>query len=294
MKKIYLSLLVLFYVMNSFAINPPVLTTPVNNATDQSTNPTLTWQAVTGATSYEYQYSTNASFSSFWNDYLSATEATLSNLNNNYTYYWRVRASDGNTNSDWSEIWHFTTQTATSGLATPTLVSPINDATNVIVTPSLLWNVVPSASEYEYQYSTDNTFVTYTTGTTQSTTISIGTLETNTLYFWRIKATDGNTFSDWSEIWHFTTEGSVGIQETKFVDFELFPNPVDKILTLKSNTVIKAVSMIDVLGKKVYTNMTQFNTDILIDTSFIKKGIYFIRLDFKNNSSTTKKIVVSH
>ncbi len=294
MKKQYFSIvLILFYTISSFAIDPPVLTAPENNATDQSTSPTIAWQVVTGAVSYEYHYSTDAYFTSFWNDYLAETTATLLNLNNNYTYYWRVRASDGSVNSDWSEVWSFTVEEASSGLAMPTLIIPTNNDTNVITTPSLLWNVVPSATEYEYQYSANNTFDSYVSDTTQSTAISIGVLAINTEYFWRVKATDGNEFSEWSEIWHFTTEGNTGVQEVEMAYFEVFPNPVNDILSIKSDFKMKSVSLVNLLGKEVYTtNLT--HTKVFIYTSHLEEGIYFIKLNFEDKASVSKKIVVLH
>src|SRR5207247_4639471 len=41
---------------------PPVLATPANGATGVATNPTLTWNASSGATSYRIQVSTDAGF----------------------------------------------------------------------------------------------------------------------------------------------------------------------------------------------------------------------------------------
>ncbi len=196
------------FTTESDLIDIPTLVSPTNGATNQSLSPRLNWNAVTGATMYEYQYSTNSSFTSFNNDFLSGTNATISGLNNSYTYYWRVRASDGTDWSGWSTIWSFTIEDASSGLATPTLISPADNVTNITTSPSLLWNVVPTANEYEYQYSTDETFATYYGNTTQSTSISIGVLDYSTEYFWRIQATDGADYSDWSEIWSFTTENA--------------------------------------------------------------------------------------
>ena len=86
----------------------PTLLTPVNNQTVQSIN--LSWQSVTGASSYQIQISTNSSFSSV----LSDNTSTLTNFAPSIsategTYYWRIKAKDNyNNESKWSGNWTFT------------------------------------------------------------------------------------------------------------------------------------------------------------------------------------------
>ncbi|MCF6184364.1 MAG: T9SS type A sorting domain-containing protein, partial [Bacteroidales bacterium] len=89
---------------------------PDNFASDISTNPTLEWNAVSGAVSYEYQYSTTNTFDTFVSNNTANTSASITNLNNNLTYYWRVQASDGTNTSDWSDVWSFTTESDISNI----------------------------------------------------------------------------------------------------------------------------------------------------------------------------------
>jgi hypothetical protein len=67
---------------------------PANNATEQPTNPTLTWNASNGATGYEYCYDTtnNNACDTSWIDVSSATTASLTSLAPAMNYYWQVRA----------------------------------------------------------------------------------------------------------------------------------------------------------------------------------------------------------
>jgi hypothetical protein len=275
-----------------FGIGAPVLLSPVDGATGQPTSLTLDWEAVTGASYYEYQYSTGSSFVTYWNDYLEATEANITALNNDYTYYWRVRASDGSLFSEWSEVWSFTTVEAGGGLATPTLVSPANNETNVIVTPQLLWNVVPAANEYEYQYSTDDSFATYIGSTTQSTAISIGTLDNNTVYYWRVKATDGTQFSDWSETWSFTTENDVGVNSSSSSYVRIFPNPAnDRIVTI-SQEPIQTISLVNPLGQtlvKEFVNAVYYE----FNSTSLAPGIYFVKMKTPDKVRI-EKVIIRH
>ncbi len=268
-------------------LNAPTLVSPIDNATNQSLPPTITWNEVTNATMYEYQYSTSSSFTSFNNDYISETFASISGLNNSYTYYWRVRASDGTDWSDWSAIWSFTTEDASSGLSTPTLVSPTDGATGVVTSPTLLWNIVPSANEYEYQYSTDEFFTTYMGNTTQSSSISIGVLDYNTEYFWRIKATDGTNFSEWSEVWSFTTENDISVNDIEKTSIVLYPNPAKDYLKFKTlNYNFKNIKIYDIYGKLVIS--CNFKNEINI--SELNSGTYFII--FENNKNSEKRVFI--
>lgn len=91
--------------------NAPTNPSPADGATGQSTSPTLSWNASSGATSYALQVSTNSSFSSyvFNQSGLTSTSRQLSGLINSTTYYWRVSATNSYGTSNFSNIWSFTT-----------------------------------------------------------------------------------------------------------------------------------------------------------------------------------------
>lgn len=98
----------------SCAPDPPTLQSPSNGATGISTNPTLTWNASQGATSYGLQISLNSAFSypSFNFDALTVTSFMIPvNLPANTTFFWRVNASNSNGTSAYSTARNFTTVT---------------------------------------------------------------------------------------------------------------------------------------------------------------------------------------
>ncbi len=74
----------------------PILSSPANAAVSQPPSPSFSWTAITGATSYKLDISTNSTFTG-----IVATESGLtttfhtitSNLGPNTQYYWRVTAS---------------------------------------------------------------------------------------------------------------------------------------------------------------------------------------------------------
>lgn len=94
----------------------PNLVSPVNGATDESVNISLTWVPVVNAVSYYAQVDTTINFSSplLFTDTILGNNAPALQLMHNTTYHWRVKAANLVGQSDWSEIWSFTTTTMTA------------------------------------------------------------------------------------------------------------------------------------------------------------------------------------
>jgi hypothetical protein len=94
----------------------PTLASPSNGATGISTSPTLTWNAVTGATGYELQVSTSSGFTTTVVNQTSLTNTSYSasGLSNSTLYYWRVRAKNSAGTGSYSSVWSFTTSSTVS------------------------------------------------------------------------------------------------------------------------------------------------------------------------------------
>ena len=94
----------------------PTLLSPTNGSTNVTTNPTMNWNASTGASTYYLQVSTSTSFNPivFEDSTISATNQEIIPLINNTVYHWRVLAKNSNGSSMWSPVWSFTTGTSTS------------------------------------------------------------------------------------------------------------------------------------------------------------------------------------
>jgi hypothetical protein len=99
------------------SLSAPNLSSPANSSTDISTSPTLSWTSVSEATSYDIQVSTVNDFSTLEvDDNVTSTSKSLSGLNNETTYLWRVRAKNSSETSDWSSVWTFETEADDGGL----------------------------------------------------------------------------------------------------------------------------------------------------------------------------------
>ena len=89
------------------------LTSPANNATNQSVTVTLRWNASTRATSYEYCVALTQATCTNWKSTGTNTTVTASGLSYRSTYFWQVRAinAGGATISSGGGYRSFTTQT---------------------------------------------------------------------------------------------------------------------------------------------------------------------------------------
>lgn len=89
----------------------PSLTLPKANAKSQAPTLALTWQPITGATGYRVELATDATFTTLWTSAnTTATSLNVSGLGVYTVYRWRVRASNGYGDGNWSEVRTFTTR----------------------------------------------------------------------------------------------------------------------------------------------------------------------------------------
>ena len=188
----------------------PTLSSPAANATGQSLNPTLTWLASSGATSYNLQVSTSSTFATTLVDQtgITSTSRALSGLTNSTIYYWRVSATNTVGTSAWSATRSFTTTAPLALPAAPSLSSPRSNATNQLTATRLSWGAAARAATYEVQVSTSNTFATTAfsrTGITARNVTISPALAARTIYFWRVRAVNAAGAGPWSVTRQYTT-----------------------------------------------------------------------------------------
>jgi hypothetical protein len=179
----------------------PNLIFPYSGAAGIPVNPTLRWNKVATASTYRIQWSTLSDFSTTKDTAgVADTILALSNLANNTKYYWRVLAANAGGAGNWSTASNFTTV-----IASPVLVFPSNNATGVVVNPTLRWNKVTAATSYQLQMSIASDFSTTVKDTSGlSDTLSLSGLSNSTTYHWRVRAVNSYGSSTWS-VANFTT-----------------------------------------------------------------------------------------
>lgn len=186
----------------------PVLASPTQGAIGVPQTTTISWNAVSGATTYHVQVATDSTFPTsamLLNDSGTSLSRSITGLAVNGIYYWRVLAKNAGGSSAWSGIRTFTT--AVSLASKPVLGSPSSGATGVDVFTSFTWLAVTNAVTYQIQVSTDSNFATFFLRDSSLTTAtkSAGQLANNTLYYWRVSAKNPAGSSPFSDRGSFTT-----------------------------------------------------------------------------------------
>jgi len=197
----------------------PSLNSPSNGNSGTTLSPVLNWSASEGAETYRIQVSQNSTFSNLIlnTNGLTVTQQSLSGLENEATYYWRVRAANQHGQSSWSSVWSFTTESDDSGgesgdqLPAPGQVYPANNAESVSSTLTFEWTGVTGADEYilhvDREGSAPGYFYSDAEGAsiTETTyTISEESLPGRT-HQWRVQAVKDGQGGEWSPVWSFTT-----------------------------------------------------------------------------------------
>jgi uncharacterized delta-60 repeat protein len=142
--------------------HPILLVSPVDGACTNDNTPTFEWTPIDHSTiTYQLQCSTDPSFETATTiEGLGENSYTLpdENVLPENTYYWRVRAVDGASNTgDWSDVWEFTVDT-TPPASSVDAISPYwrtSASFSVTATASDVTSGVENV-ELFYRYSSDN------------------------------------------------------------------------------------------------------------------------------------------
>ncbi|MBS4026993.1 MAG: VCBS repeat-containing protein [Ignavibacteriales bacterium] len=266
------------------SFNPPTLLLPVNNATSVSLTPTLDWSSVTNAEGYTVQVSDDNNFTNLIvNENVTMSTYTIpsSVLTNSTTYYWRARAKQGLVNSDWSTVFSFVTINSTT-LAAPTLLLPVNNATNVSLTPTLDWSTVTNADGYTVQVSVNSNFTNTLVNqdiTLSTYTIPSSVLANNTTYFWRARAKQGLVNSDWSAVFSFVTINSTTLSPPTLI------SPVNNATNVSLTPPLDWSSVTNADGYTVQVSVNSNFTSTLVNQD-VTASTYTIPNSILANSTT--------
>ncbi len=182
----------------------------VQTGPTRAISPTLTWDASSGATSYEYCYDTTSgnSCDGSWTSAGANTSADISGLSANTTYYWQVRANNGGgaTPANDGTWWSFTTA---PNIGSFSKSAPANGATAQPTSLTLAWTASSGATGFEYCFHTTSGHSCDGTWTSVGATTSaaISALSANTTYYWQVRANNGGgtTDANGGTWWSFTT-----------------------------------------------------------------------------------------
>jgi hypothetical protein len=203
--------------------NPPVspsLSTPGNNSPNEPVvNISLSWQTVSGATSYSVQISSNSGstyYTPSGGSGIAGHSLLLAGpLANGITYYWQVEATNGAGSSSWTTAWTFTTIAAGPPQSAPVLSAPLPNAQNEPLALTCSWGAVTGANSYQLYVSTTSGFsntLIYQTGIVPTSYV-IGGLSPGVTYYWQVDANNsyGNVMSALDSFVTVALPGAPGI-----------------------------------------------------------------------------------
>ena len=152
------------------------------SATATSASLTLSWTAVSGATSYEVKLGADGATTTV----SSGTSHTFSGLTAGTSYTLYVRAKNSDNVSDWSSLSAATTLAAPSGLS----------ATATSASLTLSWTAVTGATSYEVKQGASGAATTVSSGTSHT----FSGLTANTSYMLYARARNSGGTSAWSSL----------------------------------------------------------------------------------------------
>jgi len=279
----------------------PNLTSPADYSVNIPGTQALKWTAVTDVVLYALEVSDDSTFSTFtFKKEVAGLQATISNLQGNKTYYWRVRSNNGGNYSNYSNIWRFNTQTGPA-----TLVLPVNTALNVSIDPVFEWEPVPNADSYRLQVSKNSTFATaqlvFNQNGITSTSRQVTGLLPNTFYYWRVRSISGTVEGFFSDKWTFTTGNFTSLNNfASNKEFSLeqnIPNPVLNQTTINYSVPVSdkvILKLYDVTGRELAVLVNEFKDkgeySYQLKMDKYSAGIYFYKLE-TGNYSLSKKLI---
>jgi hypothetical protein len=158
---------------------------------------TANWNSSTGASEYLLDVSTDNAFSAFVNNYhdkiVSSTSQSVTGLDQNTTYFFRVRASNSGGASAYSSSSSVLTFPGAPNTGLPTGLSSSGFTAN--------WNSVIGFTSYHLDVSTSENFSDFLPGfqdfLVSSTSKSLTGLTSNTTYYYRVHVSNstGNSYS---------------------------------------------------------------------------------------------------
>lgn len=90
---------------------------------------------------------------------------------------------------------------------------------------------------------------------------------------------------------HKFTVGTLSVEDSNFDNVSIYPNPFNDVVNIQSNSHIKKVSLVDILGKTVMTKTNDIESIKEINLESLSKGLYFLRLEGVNNEQKTIKLI---
>ena len=158
--------------------------------------------------------------------------------------------------------------------ATPTLNTPLDNATNVSLTPTMVWNTANNATSYDLEISNlpDFSQVTYSANSANTNHVVASALTGSSPYYWRVRGKSGGScLSSWSSVRTFTTKSCFVYNSTNVpVDIPSSGTPiVFSNLSITDRGTINDMEILDLIGTHTYVSDLRFSMSSPNNTTVI-------------------------
>ncbi|MDZ7722880.1 MAG: FISUMP domain-containing protein [candidate division KSB1 bacterium] len=240
----------------------PSLTQPADGSVLDTDTPTLSWQQVSEAQTYEVVIDTSSAFTApvARDTALNETLYTPSSLDD-ASYVWRVRARDAQGHwGAWSETWSFVVDARVP--EAPQLRKPQNDIVITDSLPIFTWGPV-DAVYYQIRIDDDTDFGTPVIAESgfEQPAYTTSTALSDNQYYWSVRGRDAHgNWGNWSDIWSFSID-------TKGPDAPQPVAPANDMELSNSTPTLRwsAVSDAEYYHLQVYDDIGIINPEIDID-----------------------------
>ncbi|MDX2003213.1 MAG: T9SS type A sorting domain-containing protein [Chitinophagales bacterium] len=262
--------------LNSLGCQAPNVTcgTPTGLAASgiTTTAGTISWSAVSGATSYNLQYKLSTA-STYTTVAVTGTNFSLSGLTAGTTYNYQVQAVCASGASAYSTTASFTTLSE-GGCGTPgSLASSGITASGATVS----WSAVSGATSYNLQYKLSSAS-TFTTVSVTGTSYAFTGLAASSTYNYQVQAVCGGTTGSYAALASFTTSAASTCTDTYESN-----NSISAAKTIAVGTDIRA--LIGTAGDNDYFKFTSTSSQKYIQITLTNlPADYDVRL-YRSNGS---------
>ncbi len=186
----------------------PGLASPEDEAEDIEIPVTFSWETVGEADAYQLQVATDEDFDNIVADEseIDDPEISMSDLDHETEYFWRVQSVRSDIPGDWSETRSFTTVAMEPDKVY--LDSPGDGAEDVDLQTEFTWET-DFGNRFEIRIATDEDFdeiVANADDLDEKSFTPDEELEDGTTFWWQVRAEDNGDYSDWSDAFSFTTK----------------------------------------------------------------------------------------
>lgn len=208
---------------------------------------------------------------------------SVQNLSYNTTYFWQVKVTDRYT-SRYGPVWDFKTK-KNSSPSIPILIYPENNTQDCDPDVTLAWTCSDPDSDnlVYYLYLGNDSLNLINKVETNDTTYNLNGLNYDSVYYWRVSVTDGDT-TVFSGLWKFKTKDQISdINDDKDTGKVLiFPNPASRSVFINFKEQAQHgifIEIMDLAGKIMCTNQPDFDQSrIEINVSRFPRGIYLLNV----------------